>query len=160
MGWPKRKPTPIATNNYTLVGNSNDTINQRRSKAMNMRFYWCWHQVSQNSFCVYWNPGKVNIGDYYSKHHLAKHHQMVRPIYLNEKSSLKDIPKNSVVGLRGWDIIIREMHKLLTPMNYNNGKCAPWAKINSSTPSSWYRSSNNVNNLKFSLHYGCCCLRT
>ena len=41
MGWPQRETTPISTNKSTSVGISNDTIKQRRSKAMDMRFYWC-----------------------------------------------------------------------------------------------------------------------
>ena len=40
MGWHQRKPIPIATNNSTAVRIANDTINKRRSKVMDMRFYW------------------------------------------------------------------------------------------------------------------------
>ena len=36
MGWNQRKQTQIATNNSTAVGIVNDTINQRRSKYMDM----------------------------------------------------------------------------------------------------------------------------
>ena len=28
---------------------------QRRSKAMDRRFYWCQDRVSENILCVYWN---------------------------------------------------------------------------------------------------------
>ena len=68
---------------------------------MAIRLYWCQDQVSQNRFCVYWKSRKVNLGDYYSKHHTKKHHHMVRPIYLNENNSPRDIPTNAAVGLRG-----------------------------------------------------------
>ena len=47
MGWPQPKPTPISTDNSTAVGISNNKINQRRSKAMDMRFYWYQDRVSQ-----------------------------------------------------------------------------------------------------------------
>ena len=45
MGWTQREPKPIATNNFTVVGIANDTIKQRRSKAMDIRFYWCQDRV-------------------------------------------------------------------------------------------------------------------
>ena len=37
MGWPQKGPTPIATNNSAAVWIANDTIKQRRSKAIYMR---------------------------------------------------------------------------------------------------------------------------
>ena len=39
MGHPQL-PTLIQTDNACAAGIANDTINQRRSKAMDMRFYW------------------------------------------------------------------------------------------------------------------------
>ena len=65
MGWSQRKPMPILTNKSTLVGILNDTINQRCSKATDMGFYWCQDLVSQKRFCVYWNSGEFNLGNYY-----------------------------------------------------------------------------------------------
>ena len=67
---------------------------------MDMRFYWCQDRGSQKLFCVYCNSGKVNLGDYYSKHDAAKHNQMFRPIYLNKNNSPIDIPMNYALGLR------------------------------------------------------------
>ena len=101
MRWPQCKPTPLASNNSTAVDIANYVIKQRLSKAMGVRFYWCQDQVLQKHFCVYWNSVKVNISDYYSKHHSEKHHQMVRHIYLNKNNSPRDISKNTVVVLRG-----------------------------------------------------------
>ena len=34
-----------------------------------------------------WHPGQENIADYVSKHHDAKHHKTVRPLYLQEINS-------------------------------------------------------------------------
>jgi hypothetical protein len=33
-------PTPLITGNNTAVRITNDTVKQKRSKAMDMRFYW------------------------------------------------------------------------------------------------------------------------
>ena len=40
MGHPQNEPTHIHTDNSTAMGISNNTIKQRRSKAMDMRFHW------------------------------------------------------------------------------------------------------------------------
>ena len=53
MGFPQLKPTPIASNKSTAVGIDNNTINQRRTKEMEMRFYLCQNRVLQKLFCVY-----------------------------------------------------------------------------------------------------------
>ena len=42
-------------------------------------------------FKVYWEPGKVNLVDYISKHHPASHVKKVRKLYLNELDSSRTI---------------------------------------------------------------------
>jgi len=81
MGHPQ-PPTPIQTDNSTATGIVHDTIKQRRSKAMDMRFFWVKDQSEQGQFCVYWKPGPSNKADYTSKHHPVQHHRRVRPYYL------------------------------------------------------------------------------
>ena len=67
MGHPHPE-TPLHTNNFTSEGIVNITIVQRRSKSMNMHFYWPRDQNNQKHFQVYWAPGSQNIGDYHTKH--------------------------------------------------------------------------------------------
>jgi hypothetical protein len=81
MGHPQ-PATPVQTDNTTALGIVNSSIRQRRSKAMDMRFHWVQDRVNQGQFLVYWAPGKNNMADYFSKHHPASHHQLVRPKYL------------------------------------------------------------------------------
>ena len=76
-------PTPIVTNNSTAVGIANDNVKQKRSKALDMRFYWIHDQVRQNQFIVYWRRGKTNRADYFTKHHPATYHRRIRPKYLH-----------------------------------------------------------------------------
>jgi hypothetical protein len=83
MGHPQ-PPTPIQTDNATASGIVNSSIRQRKSKAMDMRFYWVQDRCNQNQFIVYWKPGKVNLGDYFSKHHPAYHHLNMRKVYLHQ----------------------------------------------------------------------------
>ena len=81
LGHPQ-PPTVITADNSTAAGIANDSIKQKRSKAMDMRYYWVRDRVRQNQFHVVWRPGKGNKADYYSKHHPAKYHQRVRPAHL------------------------------------------------------------------------------
>ena len=78
--------TPIITDNSTASGIVNDTVKQRRSKAMDMRFYWIRDRVRQGQFLVYWKKGSLNRADYFTKHHSPRHHQTMRSHYLHDPS--------------------------------------------------------------------------
>jgi hypothetical protein len=52
MGHPQ-PATPIATDNSTANSISNDTVKQKRSKAIDMRFYWVRDRDRQGQFDVY-----------------------------------------------------------------------------------------------------------
>ena len=69
----------------------NGTIRQKRSKAIDMRFYWLEDRVTQWMFKVYWTPGKVNLADYFLKHHPASHVKKIRTLYLYEPNSSRTI---------------------------------------------------------------------
>jgi hypothetical protein len=74
--------TPIQTDNSTATGIATDTVKQKRSKAIDMRFYWIRDRVRQGQFHVFWKRGHMNKADYFTKHHPAKYHQLVRSAYL------------------------------------------------------------------------------
>jgi hypothetical protein len=82
MGWPQ-PATPIQTDNSTACGIANDTIKQQRSRAIDMRFYWVRDRTQQGHFNIFCRPGPTNLADYFTKHHPAKHHQAMRPVYLH-----------------------------------------------------------------------------
>jgi hypothetical protein len=75
-------PTALQTDNKVAEGILNNTVKQKRSKAIDMRFYWLQDRIQQGQFNVYWRPGEANLANYISKHHPAKHHRAVRPTYL------------------------------------------------------------------------------
>jgi hypothetical protein len=81
MGHPQG-PTPIQTDNACAAGIANDTVKQRRSKAMDMRFYWIRDRVKQNQFIIHWRRGIDNLADYFTKHHSPAHHRLMRSRYL------------------------------------------------------------------------------
>ncbi len=77
----KQPPTPIVTDNSTAAGIANDCVKQKRSKAMDMRFYWIRDRVRQGQYLVYWLRGSTNRADYSTNHHHPKHHVAMRPAF-------------------------------------------------------------------------------
>jgi hypothetical protein len=73
----------METDNTTATGYINGTIKQKRTKAMDMRFYWIKDRVKQGQFNVYWGPGYQNLADYFTKHHSPAHHKRIREIYIH-----------------------------------------------------------------------------
>jgi hypothetical protein len=76
-------PTPMETENNTATGYSNGTIKQKRTKPIDMRFYWIKDRMKQGQFNVYWGPGYQNLADYFTKHHSRAHHKRMRNIYIH-----------------------------------------------------------------------------
>ena len=92
----KQPATPIKTDNSTAAGIINNTIKQKKSRSMEMKFFWVKDKVKENQFVIFWKPGNENTGDYFTKHHPASHHRRVRPIYVktpHSPSSLQGCPK-------------------------------------------------------------------
>ena len=81
MGHPQ-PATPIQTDNSFASGFANKQIKQRRSKAIDMRFYWIQDRVDQGQFKIYWAKGTDNLADYFTKHFNGKYHRHVRRNYL------------------------------------------------------------------------------
>jgi hypothetical protein len=71
--------TDLTTDNTTADDIINNTVQQKRSKAMDIRFYWIKDRVEQKQFNVGWAPGDTNLGDYFTKHHSPAHHKRMRP---------------------------------------------------------------------------------
>jgi hypothetical protein len=94
MGYPQ-PATPITTDNQCAMGIANDTVKQRRSKAIDMRFYWIRDRVKQGQFQILWKKGSSNLGDYFTKHFPASHHKQVRPSYLHQGNRTADATASS-----------------------------------------------------------------
>jgi hypothetical protein len=81
--------TSLRTYNSTAFGILNETIKQKRSKALDMRYHWLTDRVRKKQFDAYWWPGRENLGDYHTKHHSAQHHKDMRGLILHQASSLQ-----------------------------------------------------------------------
>ena len=93
----KQPVTPLRTDNNTTSEIMNGMIRQQQTKAMNMQFYWLKDRVTQQMLKVYWAPGKVNLADYFSKHHPASHVKKVRTLYLNKPDSPRTISACNII---------------------------------------------------------------
>ena len=66
LGYPQL-PTLLLIDNTVAIGLANDTINKKRSKSMDMRFFWLRDRVSQQQFVVEHIPGQHNVADFFTK---------------------------------------------------------------------------------------------
>jgi predicted transposase YdaD len=83
MGHPQAV-TPIQTDNACATGITNQTVKQRRSRAIDMRFYWIRDRIKQGQFVIHWRAGKDNLTAYFTKYHSPAHHKLMRSQYLLE----------------------------------------------------------------------------
>jgi hypothetical protein len=58
-----------------------------------MRFFWISDKCAQDMYALHWHPGQENLADYQSKHHTGAHHTKVRPWYLHEPNSPRELPR-------------------------------------------------------------------
>ena len=81
--------TPLHTDNCTAHGFLNETTKQKRTKAIDLRFWWLAHRARLNHFSIHWSPGSTNLADYFSKHHSRAHHVKMRKnfFYIKDEKS-------------------------------------------------------------------------
>ena len=82
-----QSPTALITDNSTAAAIANDSVKQRRSKAVDMRYYWIRDRVRQGHFTVEWKKGTQNLADYFTKHHPKRHHAVIRSTYLHDPNN-------------------------------------------------------------------------
>jgi hypothetical protein len=75
---------PIRTENACAAGVANENLKQRRSKAIDMRFYGIRDRIKQGQFIIHWRKGTDDLTDYFTKHHSPAHHKHIRSNYLFE----------------------------------------------------------------------------
>ena len=85
----RQSRTPIQTDNSTALGVVLNKIQQKITKAMDMRFHLLRFRDSQGQFRYYWLPGIKNWADYWTKHHSAQHHRDMRPEFLTDQKVLQ-----------------------------------------------------------------------
>jgi hypothetical protein len=76
-------PTPMQTDNTTALEVVNQNV-MKKMKSMDIKYHWLQCRISQKQFQHYWAAGKLNLGNYFTKHHLAIHHQATRSTFLTD----------------------------------------------------------------------------
>ena len=102
MGFPQPE-TPLKTDNNTANGIINNTMKQKRSKAIDVRFYWLRDRVRQGQFRIFWDSGKHNLADFYTKHHPPTYHKTMRPIQTYIQKSSPDSLQGCIRIMNGTD---------------------------------------------------------
>ena len=95
--------TPIQTDNSTAKGIINNTVQPKRTKAMDMQFHWLRNRSLQAQLCFYWQLGKLNFADYYIKHHSPAHHRNERKELLTPQHVLENLAREKSIAA-GKDI--------------------------------------------------------
>ncbi len=97
----KQPATILQTNNAMAKAVTNGKVQPKRTKAMDMRFYWLQDRECQRQFRIYWRPGKLNYADYWTKHHSTKHHQHMRKEFITPQIVLEMLrQENEMVAPR------------------------------------------------------------
>jgi hypothetical protein len=84
----KQPPTLMQTDNAMADGVINCKVQPKRTKAMDMQFHWLRDRECQQQLRIYWQPGKLNYADYWTKHHPTAHHWNIRKEFLTPHTVL------------------------------------------------------------------------
>ena len=96
LGHPQ-PPTIIRTGNSTAHGILTSAIRQKRSKAFDMNVYWIRDRIKRKQFNIFWDKGKNNKADYFTKHFPPQHHKATRYQYLQPPTPLQANAVHSLV---------------------------------------------------------------
>jgi hypothetical protein len=66
MGHPQ-PATPILCDNKFAIGLATDTIKQKRSKSIDMRFHWLRDRIRQGQFTITYLASALNLADFFTK---------------------------------------------------------------------------------------------
>ena len=121
----KQPPTTVKMDNSTANGFIHDNIHIKKSKLWDMQYHWLQDRENQNQFHFYWQPGKQNYVDYFSKHHATTHHRQIRTKYVKDKinyliqriNHLQELsiqepsPLSSPIGVKHFDTLHKSSAK-------------------------------------------------
>ena len=82
-------PTPLQFDNISATQILKEEVSQKKSKAMDMRFYWLRDRAKQQQFHIHWKKGENNLADYFTKNHSPSHHKKMRSVYIHDDQDPK-----------------------------------------------------------------------
>ena len=100
-----RQPrTPMQTDNSAAHSVVTNNVQPKRTKAMDMGFYWLWFHDAQGQFRFYWRLGSQNWADYWTNHFPTSHHINMRPEFLTPARHLEDIKRRRMRSVRAVEL--------------------------------------------------------
>ena len=101
-----RQPaTPLLSDNAFAIGFATDTITQKRSKSIDMRFHWLRDRIRQGQFVMRYLEGKQILADFFTKTLSVKNHQAMMPRLVRVPG-----PSEALLTNGGWQIVRRRKH--------------------------------------------------
>jgi hypothetical protein len=85
--------------NTVAEGLASDTINAKRSKSMDVRFFWLRDRVKKLQFAMKHLPGRWNISDFFTKPLPRDKFEQFVPYIIVEMDPALEQPKRSTVVL-------------------------------------------------------------
>ena len=92
-------PKMIQVDNTTANTFYNKTLNQKRSKSIDIQFYWMQDICDQWQFKLFWRLAATNLVDYHTKHHSHANHRLIGHKYLHTENLINQL---KVCLLQGW----------------------------------------------------------
>lgn len=75
----QQPPTPVLCDNEFAIELANDTLKQKQSKSIDMRFHWLRDRVRQGQFRMIHLSGKLILADYFTKALPKEAHRLLAP---------------------------------------------------------------------------------
>ncbi len=86
LGHPQ-PPTPLLCDNEFAIGLGNDTIKQKKSKSIDMRFHWLRDRIRQGQFIIQYLAGARNLADFFTKTLPVDVHCLMMPRLVSSPSN-------------------------------------------------------------------------
>ncbi len=94
MGYPQN-PTIIMCDNTSAIGIATDSIKQKRSKAIDMRFHRIRDRVRQSQFTIAYIPTSQNLADYFTKNLPHESHAQFHPFLVRASANASETTASS-----------------------------------------------------------------
>jgi hypothetical protein len=98
LGYPQQ-PTLILVDNTVAEGLANDTINAKRSKSMDVRFFWIRDRVKKMQFIMKHLQGRWNISDFFTNALPKEKFEQFVPYIIVETDDDTATPKRQTIVL-------------------------------------------------------------
>lgn len=79
--------TPIKTDNSTALGIVSNLMKPKKSKTWDMRYHWIEDRTQLGQIRPYWDKGKNNLADFFTKHFPPAYCKIMRYKYLQKINS-------------------------------------------------------------------------